>query len=316
MRRALSTSIIGATLLAAAAPAAEGQRYRDEYASQIDTTFAFARGGAVELQLSAGEIIVTGWSRDQLRVRATSERSALRLDASSAFVSLGLRSGSSRSGDTRFEVTVPVGTRVRANTTSGDIRITGSKGEVEARTQRGDIVIEDAGSRVETTAYSGDVDITAVAGNLRVNVLSGDVRVRGVAGDVEVKTVSGQIDLRDIRSRLVRASSTGGDISFDGTIESSGRYELESHSGDVDLALPASVRATLRVSTYSGGIESDFELTLLPGATSSNRTFTFELGGGGAWITARSFSGDINIRSRGGVPPRGGNNRISGDDWR
>jgi DUF4097 and DUF4098 domain-containing protein YvlB len=314
MRRTLFTYMIGATLLAAAAPAADGQRYRDEYASRIDTTIAFARGGTVELQLTAGEIIVTGWSRDQLRVRATSERSALRLDASSAYVSLGLRSGSPRSGDTRFEVTVPVGTRVRANTTSGDIRVTGSKGEVEARTQRGDIVIEDVGSRVETTAFSGDVDISAVAGDLRVNVLSGDVRVRGVSGDVEVKTVSGQIDLRDVRSRLVRAASTSGDISFDGTIDGSGRYELESHSGDVDLTLPADVGAVLTVSTYSGGIESDFRLTLLPGATSSNRTFTFTLGRGGARITAESFSGDINIRSRGGVPPRGDNDRTSGGD--
>jgi hypothetical protein len=311
MRRTVSTYIIGATLLAAAAPAAEGQRDRDEYASRIDTTIAFARGGTVELQLIAGEIIVTGWSRDQVRVRATSERSALRLDASSGYLNLGLRSGAPRSGDTRFEVSVPVGTRVRANTTSGDIRITGSKGEVEARTQRGDIAIEDVGARVETTAFSGDVDVSGVAGSLRVSVLSGDVQVRGVTGDVEVKTVSGEIDLRDVRSRLVRATSTSGDVRFDGAIDGSGRYELESHSGDVELMLPASVDATLRLSTYSGGIESDFRLTLQPGATGSQgRTFTFTLGRGGAWITAGSFSGDINIRSRGGAAPRGDDGRI------
>jgi hypothetical protein len=310
MRRTLSTYIIGATLLAAAAPAAEGQRDRDEYASRIDTTIAFARGGTVELQLIAGEIIVTGWPRDQIRVRATSERSALRLDASAGYVNLGLRSGAARSGDTRFEVSVPVGTRVRANTTSGDIRITGSKGEVEARTQRGDIVIEDVGSRVETTAFSGDVDVSGVAGDLRVNVLSGDVQVRGVSGDVEVKTVSGEIDLRDVRSRLVRATSTSGDVSFDGAIDGGGRYELESHSGDVEVTLPAGVGATLTVSTYSGGIESDFPLTLQPGGTGSQgRSFTFMLGRGGARITAESFSGDINIRSR-GAAPRSDNDRI------
>lgn len=301
--------LAAAALLAAAAPAAHGQRERDrEYESRVDTTIAFSRNGTVELQAARGEIIVSAWSRDQVRVRATSERGALRFDASSAHLSLGLRSGSSRSGDTRFELTVPVGVRVRANSTSGDIRVAGSKAAVEARTQRGDIVVEDVGP-AEVTALSGDVDASAINGELRVNVLSGDVRIRQVTGDVEVKTVSGEIDLRDVRARYVRIGTTSGDITFDGTIDPTGRYELQTHSGDVDLILPANVGAQLTTSTYSGGIESDFLLTLPPGphgeASGHGRKFTFTLGRGGARITAESFSGDINIRSRGG--PSGGN---------
>src|SRR5918992_6320319 len=231
MQRTAFRYVLGAALLVtAAAPRAEGQRRdrdREEYAAEIDTTIAFSRTGTVELQLTGGEIIVTSWPREQVRVRATSERSALRLDASSAHVSLGLRSGASRSGDTRFEVTVPVGARVSANTTSGDIRITGSRGEVEARTQRGDIVVEEAASRVDISAFSGDVEAAGIAGELRVSALNGDIRVRGVTGEVEVKTVSGEIAVRDARSRIVRLESTSGDIAFDGTIDSGGRYELQ-----------------------------------------------------------------------------------------
>jgi DUF4097 and DUF4098 domain-containing protein YvlB len=306
MPRIITTFIFGAAaLLAAAAPAAEAQRGREEYTTQIDTTVAFARGGTVELQLTAGEIIVSGWSREQVRVRASSERSTLRLDASASHLRLGLGSGARRSDDTRFEVTVPVGTRVRANTSSGDIRISGSKGEVEARTQRGDVVVEDAASLVEISALNGDVEVTGVAGDLRIgNVLSGDVRVRGVTGEVEVKTVSGEIDLRDMRSRLVRANSTSGDITFEGTIDAAGRYELQTHSGDIDLTLPANVGAQLVVSTYSGGVKSeDFPLTLVPGPHGNELRFT--LGRGGPPIIAASFSGDINIRSRGGPSGRG-----------
>jgi DUF4097 and DUF4098 domain-containing protein YvlB len=304
-------------LLAASAPAADGQRRREreEYAAEIDTTIAFSRNGTVELQLANGEIIVGAWSREQVRVRAKSERSALRFDASPSSLSLGLRSGSPRSGDTRFEVTVPLGVRVRANSSSGDIRITGSKGEVEARTQRGDIVVEDAGSHVEISALSGDVEASAIAGDLRVNVLSGDVRIRQVTGDVEVKTVGGEIDLREARSKSVRLGSTSGDITFDGTIDATGRYELQTHSGDIDLTLPANVGARLMLSTYSGGVESEFPLTLLPGqqgdATSRGKALFFTLGSGGARITAETFSGDINIRSRGG--PRGPGGRDESD---
>lgn len=308
MRRTLSTYIFAAgALLAATAPAAHAQRDRDEYASRIDTTIAFSRSGTVELQAARGEIIVSSWSRDQVRVRATSERSALRFDATLANLSLGLRSGSTRSGDTRFEVTVPVGVRIRANASSGDIRIVGSKGEVEARTQSGDIVVEDVG-RTEINAFSGDVDASAIAGDLRISTLSGDVRIRQVTGDVEVKTVSGEIGLRDARSKYVRLGSTSGDIMFDGTIDPAGRYELQTHSGEVDLTLPASVGATLVASTYSGGIESDFPMILQPGphggSSSHGKSFTFTLGRGGARITAESFSGDITIRSRGGPSGR------------
>jgi DUF4097 and DUF4098 domain-containing protein YvlB len=321
MRRTLSTYIFAAAaFLAVTPPAAHGQRDRDrdrdEYASRIDTTIAFSRNGTVELQVGDGEIIVSSWSRDQVRVRATSERSVLRLDASPSSLSLGLRSGSSRSGDTRFEVTVPVGVRIRANTTSGDIRIAGSKGEVEVRTQRGDIVVEDVG-RTDITAFSGDIEASGIAGDLRVNVLSGDVQIRQVTGDIEVKTVSGEVDLRDARSKYVRLGSTSGDITFDGAIDPAGRYELQTHSGDVELTLPASVGATLMVSTYSGGIESDFPLTLNPGQHGEGgghgKQFTFTLGRGGARITAESFSGDINIRSRGGPTGRNEGDRNEAD---
>jgi DUF4097 and DUF4098 domain-containing protein YvlB len=311
MRRTLARYIFAAgALFAAAAPAAHGQRGRDreEYASRIDTTIAFSRTGTVEVQAAGGEIILSAWSRDQVRVRATSERSALRFDASPSQLSLGLRSGSSRSRDARFELTVPVGVRIRAMTSSGDIRIAGSKGEVEARTQRGDIVVEEVGP-ADLTAFSGDVDASGINGGLRLRVLSGDVRVRQVTGDVELKTVSGEIDVRDARSRNVRIGSTSGHITFEGTIDPTGRYELQTHSGDVDLTLPANVGATLTVSTYSGGIESDFRLTLPPGQH-GDKSFTFTLGSGGARITAESFSGDVNIRSRGGPPAPG---RSEGD---
>jgi DUF4097 and DUF4098 domain-containing protein YvlB len=293
-----------AGLLAVNAPAADGQRRRDrgEYASEIDTTIAFSRNGTVDLQLARGEIIVNAWSRDQVRVRATSERSGLRLDASPLTLSIGLRSGTPRSGDTRFEVTVPVGVRVSANSSSGDIRIIGSKGEVEARAQSGDIVVEEVG-QADITAFSGDVEATGITGGVRIDVKSGDVRIRQVTGNVEVKAVSGEIDVRDARSTNVRIGTTSGDINFDGTIDPAGRYELQTHSGNVDLTLPTNVGAQLTLATYSGDIASDFPLTLPPGyhggASRHGKEFTFVLGRGGARIRAESFSGDINIRSRG-----------------
>jgi DUF4097 and DUF4098 domain-containing protein YvlB len=307
--RNLFIPLLAAAALLVRAPAVQGQheryRGRDEYELRIDTTVAFSRTGTVELELPSGEIVVSGWARDQVRVRATSEHGTIRFDAASSLITLGMRSGGS--DETRFELSVPFGVRVRATSHSGDVRITGTRGEVDAHAQSGDVIVEDAGPRVEINSFSGDASATRITGDLTINALSGDVKIVGVTGDVEAKTVSGEVTIRDARSKNVRASSTSGDITYEGTIDAAGRYELQTHSGDVELTIPADVGAMLTVSTYSGGVESDFPLTLQPGTHS--KTFTFQLGKGGARISAESFSGDVNIRTRGGRTGRDDNDR-------
>jgi hypothetical protein len=274
---------------------------RTEYAVRLDTTFAFGARGSAELTLRAGDIIVRAWSEPRVRIRAMSERSLIRLDASGGnFFALGLRDA--RGGDTRFEVTVPVGTRLRVGSQSGDISITGTKGEIEARTNNGDIDIEDAAGRVEIAGVlSGDVAVRRVAGDLRIGTVSGDVDLDDITGDVEVETVSGDVDLRRVTSKRIRARTTNGDVTFDGAIDAAGgRYDFASHSGEVELTVPRSTSARVTVSTFSGGIESDFPITLNPGE--HGKRFTFDIGKGEARVSAESFSGDVTIHQRDARP--------------
>lgn len=293
------TTWVPALLLTAALPAAAQQRvWSGSYESSIDTTLAFDRAGSVDLSIGSGEIVVTSWDRAQVRIRARSERGEIRLDATSARVSLDLvRRGS---GDSRFEVTVPQGASVRARSTNGDIAITGTRGAVELSTQNGDVRLEGIG-KVEARAFSGDIDARDVTGDVEVNALSGDIVLDGVKGDVEATAVSGDIGMRGVTARYVRAKSTSGDIEYEGTVDPAGRYELGSHSGAVTLVVPKDASAQLTVSTYSGSIESDFPITLKPGehGIGVTRRFTFEIGKGDARVSAESFSGDIYIRMKG-----------------
>ncbi len=120
--------LLGTLLLASALPAAAQQRRNpdEEYQSRIDTTFAFDRRGTVVLSIAGGEIVVRAWNRDQVQVRARSERSVVRLDATSTRVSLDL--SRPRGGDTYYELNVPVGTRVSARATTGDVDDLGHEG--------------------------------------------------------------------------------------------------------------------------------------------------------------------------------------------
>ena len=299
------TFLLSALLLAAAMPAsAQSRRDRDEdYQSSIDTTFTFDKRGTVSMSVGSGEIIVRAWNRDQIHVRARSERSVVRMDATQTRVSLDL--SRPRGGDTRFEVTVPVGVRVSARATNGDISITGTKASVEAKTQSGDVNVEDVGEMIDLGSLSGNITARGLNGNIDVSAVSGDLTLSDVKGDVEVTSVSGDIDLRNVIARYVRAKSTSGDVTYDGTVDSTGRYELGSHSGSVYLVIPQNTGAMLTVSTYTGSIESDFPITLTPGehGIGTTKRFTFAINkGGDARISAESFSGDITIRSKGRRP--------------
>ncbi|HEX7938028.1 MAG TPA: DUF4097 family beta strand repeat-containing protein [Gemmatimonadaceae bacterium] len=298
-RRTLVTALLCASALPAAA---QQNRYDDRDLSRVDTTYAFDRRGTVSLTLYQGEIIVTAWNRDEVRVRARAERNGIRMEASPSRLTLELQRP--RSGDTRFEVTVPIGVKVVARSQQGDISITGTRGGVELNSWGGDIRVEDVTDMTDITTLSGDITARGLSGHVEVRTTSGSVTLSDVKGDIEAASVSGDIDLKGIIARYVRARSTSGDIGYDGVVDSTGRYELGSHSGGITLSIPATTGAQLTVATYTGAIESDFPITLKPGehGFGATKRFTFDIGKGDARISAESFSGDITIRSKGRSP--------------
>lgn len=295
-------ALTAAAALSASAQAKDKDKDKDrdrdrdaDYTSSVDTLLPLNRNGAVEIRLHSGEIIVTGWSRNEVKVRGTSERGQIRLEASPSHIEIGARTIRGRLGDTRVEVSVPEGTRLTVAGNSTDVSVRGVKGEVDVATTSGDLVIDNASSRVDFESVSGDVQISRVQGNLRGEAISGEVDVTDVTGEVEVETVSGDLTLHNVRSKYVRAESVSGSVEFDGRTEPGGRYDFASHSGDVRLLLPSALGAMISVETFSGTIDSDFPITLQPGQR-HGKQFEFQVGDGGARIDATSFSGGIYIQ--------------------
>jgi DUF4097 and DUF4098 domain-containing protein YvlB len=277
--------------------------YNRDYRTSVDTSFTFERRGLVTLTIGSGDIVVTAWDRDQIRVHATSESGGVRLDASTSRVAVELSNAYGHGGDSRFEVTVPIGVRIVARAQSGDIAVSGTQGEVDARSQSGDIKVDDAANRLDIGTLSGDVEAHSVIGDVQIKSVSGDIRVTDFKGDFEGETVSGSIELRNAAGRYVRSHTTSGDLAYEGSIDPAGRYELSAHSGDIRLVIPSNTSAQLSVSTWSGTLDSDFPITLRPGehgiGSGQAKRFTFDIGGGAARIAAETFSGDITIGSRG-----------------
>jgi DUF4097 and DUF4098 domain-containing protein YvlB len=274
--------------------------------SRLDTTVTIAKDGTVDLHLVSGEIIVNAGTGNQVRVHATSERGILQFSASPSRVSLEVRSQHGRMGDTRYEVTVPVGIRLELKSVSGDITARGVKGELEVGAVSGDIEVADGVGRVELESVSGDIKAERLSGESRVSAVSGDVTISNVTGTLEVETVSGEMTLEDASLSSLRTETVSGELTYDGTLDPSGRYEFHSQSGDIRLRIPATAGGTVRMETFSGSIDSDFPMTMEPGGRGMGehpKRLEFTFGSGGSRITAETFSGDINIEKTGGGTP-------------
>jgi hypothetical protein len=142
----------------------------------------------------------------------------------------------------------------------------------------------------------GDIDVEGVDGNLEVNNVSGAIRLTGVAGSVVANAVNDQVLVRLTRVSDQKAMA------------------FSSLNGSVDVTLPASTKANLRVRSDNGDVFTDFDVqqTTQPngatGFTRTNRTSSKQrfrldgrtiygtINGGGPEIEARSFNGTVFIR--------------------
>lgn len=285
----------------AATPAGAAAQTGRATRSDVDTTFFFSKIGTVLVGNGAATIIVTGWDQNTIRVKARNDDGVLRFEATSSRVVIET---TRQHDDAIIQLTVPRGVRVVARSNTGDVTVKDTRGDVEVETSSGGVTV--VGARdVEATALSGDIDVRQSSGSTTVSSNNGDCTVTDSKGSVDASSVSGEVRVTRSWSKIVRAETTNGSVSFDGEIVADGRYELVSHSGDVWIGLPKTASAQIGVTTWSGTVESDFPITLRPGFTASpgetgTKRFTFTLGQGSARVTAETFSGNVSISSMGG----------------
>ena len=303
LRVAHRQTILRAALLALAVGTVPGvSQSQTIYRNHVDTTFAFNKGAWVDLGLVSGDIIVTGWTRPEARVVARAEDGDLDMTLTSGRISVQVGSRRRRMGEARYEVHVPIGTRVQASSVSGDIRVTATAGEVQVTSISGALEVTDAVDRITIESVSGDIRAAKLRGRSHISTTSGDLELDDIIGDLTVKTVSSDIKITRAKSAHLRAETVSGEVTYSGSIEANGSYDFNTHSGEVRLEIPSGSGASLDLQTFSGSITSSFPLTLQPGERSrshSGRKMQFTIGDGSARISAQTFSGDITIERTG-----------------
>ena len=199
-----------------------------------------------------------------------------------------------------YRVTVPVGTEVEVGSVSGDVYVTGVEGETSVHSVSGEVRVADTPNLVLAKSVSGDVDVQHARSedDLEIASVSGEVTLTDVqAEELDVSSVSGDVRMDDVACEEGEFDSVSGNIRYTGRIMGGGQYEFKSHSGDVIITIGDDVGFELEANTFSGEIESDFEMRVSSGGR-HGQSISAVIGDGSAMIEATTFSGDVILRSR------------------
>ena len=131
---------------------------------------------------------------------------------------------------------------------------------------------------------------------LALTASNGGISVDGMNSRMSLETVNGGLTVTDVDGD-VRGSTVNGGI----TAELSGDrwhgsgLDLRTSNGGVHLYVPSNYSALLETGTTNGGLDVGFPMTV---QGSFGRSFTTQLGNGGATIRAVTTNGGVSIRRR------------------
>jgi DUF4097 and DUF4098 domain-containing protein YvlB len=219
-------------------------------------TYPLSPGGRVALANVNGDVHITAWDRDEVKVDAVKYAHGrdqlsdveIQVEANSSSVSIRTKyhshnhyfgTGSHDSASVEYTLMVPRNARLD-----------------------------------EISLVNGPLDIHGVTGEVRASCVNGRLLAEGLQGRVQLSTVNGRSEVR-----------------FDRLFDS---VDLSSVNGTIDLVLPSDAKARLEASTVSGRIDNDFGFHASTHRWVGH-SLDGELGSGGPHIKLSNVNGRIDI---------------------
>jgi DUF4097 and DUF4098 domain-containing protein YvlB len=227
------------------------------FTEEFHKTYALSADGRVELDNINGDVHISSWDRNEVKVDAvkyanTKERldeAHIEIDAGKDYVAISTKypehdhnwnwGSHNNPAGVEYTLTVPRASRLD-----------------------------------EIKLINGQLDINGVTGEVRASCINGRLEAHNLAGRAELSTINGKLDAR-----------------FDQLAK--GSVELNSVNGSVDLTIPSDSKAEVEASTVSGNISNDFGLHVTHHMV--GRELRGELGSGGTHIKLANVNGRIEI---------------------
>jgi DUF4097 and DUF4098 domain-containing protein YvlB len=146
-------------------------------------------------------------------------------------------------------------------------------------------------------------------------VNNGDIVVSGIDGELDVDDVNGSVTLKNVSGSVVAHALNGRVLVTMNRVDSR-NMAFSSLNGDIDVTLPAGIKANVSMRTDNGEVYSDFDVQLASNAPKPivedqrndrggkyrvkiEKTVLGTINGGGPEIQFKNFNGNIYIRKAG-----------------
>ncbi|MDF7812341.1 DUF4097 family beta strand repeat-containing protein [Hymenobacter sp. YC55] len=166
---------------------------------------------------------------------------------------------------------------------------------------------------IKTNSWKNPIDLVIKVPqrfSLQVGTVQhGDITVENVAGELEVSNVNGAIQLNQVSGSAVANTVNGAIKATFKNVTAGAPMAFSTVNGQVDITLPSTAKAGLKLKSDYGDIYSDFDLVTEKTAANVARTnqggmsrvtvdnWTYgKINGGGAEIMMKTLHGNIYIR--------------------
>ena len=183
--------------------------------------------------------------------------------------------------------------------------------------QSGGFAIEESGNQVRVTSGSNHagtnftIQVPART-NLKLTTLNdGPIVVENVEGEIEVNNQNESVTMTNVAGSVV-ANAHNGHVKVVMTrLASDKAMAFTSFNGNVDVTLPSSVKANLKLRSDMGEVFTDFDIQVRPATTAPsqvqrgrdgriridvNQSVQGTVNGGGPEFELRTFNGNIYVR--------------------
>ncbi|MBK8250020.1 MAG: hypothetical protein IPK85_21905 [Gemmatimonadetes bacterium] len=265
----------------------------------------------VRVNGSFASLRVTAWDRDSLLLSGDVPKGT-RVDggvseAPSKGVKYYLEGPAGAAATGKLELFVPSGATVWAKAANATMEVAGVTGGLDLNIVGGRITVSGTPRELNVESMDGAVTITGTPGWMRVKTASGAIVVNGGSPDAGFTTVSGTITARGGEYERARIESVTGNVVFGGTMRRAGSLTIDSHSGTIDLALPAKASLDIEATTIAGSILNNVTSRRpTPGREGRGEELSLGLGIGDARATLRSFKGNIRLVRSDAAPAKPG----------
>lgn len=164
----------------------------------------------------------------------------------------------------------------------------------------------------------GGAEITILvpaAASLKLNTVNGGgINVDGVSGEIDAKNLNGDIKLSNVSGAVVAHTLNGKVVVTMNQVAAGKPMSFSTLNGDIDVTMPATAKANLKMKSEHGDIFSDFEIALKPTTppqptaetTSGKRRYRVRfdrasygtINGGGPEFQFTTLNGTISLRKK------------------